>query len=81
MKTGISILLLIILCGCSNLPNGKMSEFHSNTSVMGVQSKVDATGMSATDATVKAESFVWAISWPLGSRTTEIKGFEQKRKK
>lgn len=82
MKKGAALVALSLgLNGCANLPNGKMAEYHSTTAVMGVQSKVDATGMSATDTTVKADLFAWALSWPLGSRTTEIKGFEQERKK
>ena len=77
-------ILILLLClassGCVlRLPNTKFTEYHSDTTIMGFQSVIDATGISATDTRLKAKEVKWNMSWPGFHRTLTFKDFEQER--
>lgn len=72
---------LSMLGGCRSLPNVKGSEIHSRTSTLGVVVEANATGVNVTDATMKAESAEWKISFPGFDHQTRVKDYQQKRPK
>lgn len=66
--------------GCSRrLPNVKGSEIHSRTSTLGVVVEANAVGVNVTDATLKAESAEWKISFPGFDHQTRVKDYQQRR--
>lgn len=70
------------LSACSHrLPALKAEEIHSRTNVMGVVSTADASGISITETTIRAEKAKWVISFPGFDHTTEAVGYQQRRDK
>lgn len=68
-------LLSSVLCtaGCQHIPPGKAEEVHERTSVLGVTSTADFTGINATEKTVRAASASFTLSFPGFDHTTTAK--------
>lgn len=85
-RTVLLPLLLILAClggaGCQHrLPNIKAAEVHQTVSFPGFSSTADATGISVTDATIKAQDASWRVSVLGVSVVTTAKDFQQRREK
>lgn len=87
MKRPILARLLAIIStfsasACSHrLPLMKAEEIHSRTNIFGVISTADATGITITETTLRAERAKWVISFPGFDHTTEATGYQQRREK
>jgi hypothetical protein len=82
MRTWISIAALILCTGCTHrLPNIKAEAINQTVAFPGFTSTVDASGISITDATIRAADVSWRVSAMGFNSVTTAKGYQQKREK
>ena len=82
MRTLILIALFALCSGCSHrLPNIKAEAINQTVAFPGFTSTVDASGISITDATIRAADVSWRVSVMGFNSVTTAKGYQQKREK
>lgn len=67
-------LLALALTGCVRIPVGSVEEYHRVTSVLGVTSQADLTGIHSENNTLKAQTAVFTLTFPGFSHTQTVKG-------